>query len=114
MYNSQGYNPAAATAYLQHLQKMEDLKGKSSLKSKKSVLRFTEDKHLRAHLADDFSSYKEFDDVEPYQYLGGDELVMIPRPEEKTMRPAIRNLANFMPQQSSFAAQNLEDLVKRK
>merc|ERR1719154_969670 len=36
---------------------------------------------------------------------------MIPSPEEKTMRAAIRNLANFMPQQSSFAAQNLEDLA---
>ena len=112
LYTSQGYNPAAATAYLQHIQKMEDLKGKASLKCKKSVLRFSEDKHLRAHLADDFSSYKEFDDVEPFQYLAGDEPVMIPSPEEKTMRLAIRNLANIMPQQSSFAAQNLEDLVK--
>ena len=111
LYTSQGYNPAVATAYLQHLQKMEDLKGKSSLKCKKSVLRFSEEKHLRAHLADDFSSYKEFDDVEPFQLMASDEPVMIPRPEEKTMRPAIRNLANFMPLQSSFAAQNLEDLV---
>ena len=112
LYTSQGYNPANVTAYLQHLQKMEDLKGKSSLKCKKSVLRFSEEKHLRAHLADDFSSYKDFDDVEPFQLMASDESVMIPRPEEKTMRPAIRNLANFMPLQSSFAAQNLEDLVK--
>ena len=112
LYTSQGYNPANVTAYLQHLQKMEDLKGKSSLKCKKSVLRFSEEKHLRAHLADDFSSYKDFDDVEPFQLMASDEPVMIPRPEEKTMRPAIRNLANFMPLQSSFAAQNLEDLVK--
>ena len=113
LYTSQGYNPAAATAYLQHLQRMEDLKGKSALQCKKSVLRFTEDKHLRAHLAEDFSSYKEFDDVEPYQYMASDEPLMIPRPEEKTMRAAVRNLANFMPLQSSFAAQNLEDMVDK-
>merc|ERR1719154_1000601 len=36
---------------------------------------------------------------------------MIPSPEEKTMRAAIRNLANFMPKDDAFIAQNLVDMA---
>ena len=115
MYNEKGYNSAMAVTYLEHLQRMEDLKSKPNLQSKKSTLRFTDVSLLRAHMAEDFLSYKDIDGVEPYQYVASDEPIQMPKPDERHMKIATakyslkeRNLLK----QSSFAAQNLEDMVR--
>jgi len=114
MYNEKGYNSAMAVTYLEHLQRMEDLKSKPNLQSKKSTLRFTDVSLLRAHMAEDFLSYKDIDGVEPYQYVASDEPIQMPKPDERHMKIATakyslkeRNLLK----QSSFAAQNLEDMA---
>ena len=65
-------------------------------------------------MAEDFLSYKDIDGVEPYQYVASDEPIQMPKPDERHMKIATakyslkeRNLLK----QSSFAAQNLEDMV---
>jgi hypothetical protein len=51
-------------------------------------------------------------DIESYPYMGNDDPIHMPRPDERTARPASRKAGLVKPsQQSAFAAQNLEDLL---
>jgi hypothetical protein len=54
-----------------------------------------------------------FDNVEAFQYVGGDEPIMMPKPDERQARTAAKRsgLVKAPPQQAAFAAQNLEDML---
>ena len=59
-------------------------------------------------------SYKEHENVEPHQYVATDEPTQFPAPDERSMKNAPKKgaAAKTVSQQSAFAAQNLEDLVR--
>jgi len=109
--NEKGYNSSSAVSYMQHLQKHEDSKKKNNA-CKKCCLVFVKDNLLKNHVEKDHVSYKEFDEVEAYQYFS-DEPTMMPKPDERLARLAPKNAGNLSKhiQQASFAAHNLEDVA---
>ena len=115
MYNDKGYNSSSSASYLQHMQRHEDVKKRANLSCKKCCLRFIEDRHLKAHLLEDHLSFKDFEDIEPYQYVATDEPIQMPKPDERFIKTAAKKsfAIKSLPQQAAFAAQNLEDLVDR-
>ena len=53
-------------------------------------------------------------ELEPFQYIEGEEPIQMPRPDERHFRTAAKKLSgliNKSQQQAAFAAQNLEDMV---
>merc|ERR1712059_83713 len=102
-----------AVSFTQHLQKHEDIRSKSNLNCKKCALKFIDDKSLKSHAEHDHVSYKDWEDVEVYQYLPSDTPVEMPRPDERLVKTAIKksSVIKPLPQQAAFAAQNLEDMV---
>jgi len=113
LYGEKGYNSGNAVAYMQHLQKHEDCKNKTSTFCRRCVLRFVDDKTMKTHLAEDHASYRDFPDWEPYQYVSTDSPVQMPKPDERQMKLAEKHnwAMRSIPQQAAFAAQNLEDLA---
>ena len=111
LYTDKGYNSSTSANYLEHMQKHEDLKSKQSVNCRKCVLRFTDDKILKVHASEDHLSFKDFDNVEPHQYMATDQPTEMPKPDERNIKTATKKLMLPLPQQSAFAAQNLEDLA---
>merc|ERR1719369_76796 len=113
LYGEKGYNSNNAVSFMQHLQRHEDIKIKSTTSCKKCCLKFTEDKPLKAHLADDHVSFKDFDNIEVYQYVATDTPIQMPRPDERQLKVAMKKSLTVkpLPQQAAFAAQNLEDMA---
>jgi len=113
LYGDKGYNSSNAVSFMQHLQKHEDIKTKSQHNCRKCVLKFMDDKSLKTHLTDDHVSFKDFDNIEVYQYVATDNPVQMPRPDERQLKVAVKRSTNVKPlqQQAAFAAQNLEDMA---
>jgi len=113
MYNDKGYNSTSSSSYLQHMQRHEDVKKRANLQCKKCCLRFIEDRHLKNHILEDHLSFKDFDNIEPYQYVATDEPIQMPKPDERFIKTAVKKSSAIksLPQQAAFAAQNLEDLA---
>jgi len=112
LYNEKGYTSATAITFMQHLQKHEDSKNKKNV-CKKCALNFHNEGALKNHVEKDHVSFRGFDELELYQYAASDEPIMMPKPDEKQIRMAVKKsvLIPRPPQQSAFAAQNLEDMV---
>jgi len=113
LYGDKGYNSNNAVSFMQHLQKHEDIKNRNQLNCRKCCLKFIDDKSLKTHLTDDHVSFKDFDNIEPYQYVATDTPIKMPRPDEKQLKVAMRKSLTVkpLPQQAAFAAQNLEDMA---
>ena len=131
LYSDKGYNGAGSSSYLQHLQRHEDVKNKQSLQCKKCSLKFLEEKHLRAHLAEDHVSFKDYENVETSQFVPAGEPIQMAQPDERFIKVAVKknsavkvtvvsiniieifilNYHQAFSQQAAFATQNLEDLA---
>ena len=130
LYSEKGYNGTGSTSYLQHLQRHEDTKKKQSLQCKKCSLKFLEEKHVRAHLAEDHVSFKDYEEVETSQFVPAGEPIQMCQPDERFFKVAVKKnsvvkvtvvLLCFLlllfkyiqavSQQAAFATQNLEDLA---
>eukprot|EP00090_Calanus_glacialis_P030102 TRINITY_DN4841_c0_g1_i4.p1 TRINITY_DN4841_c0_g1~~TRINITY_DN4841_c0_g1_i4.p1 ORF type:complete len:1391 (+),score=553.03 TRINITY_DN4841_c0_g1_i4:337-4173(+) len=113
LYGDKGYNSNNAVSFMQHLQKHEDIKSRNQLNCRKCCLKFMDEKALRTHLTDDHVSFKDFDNIETYQYVATDTPVQMPRPDEKQLKVAMKKSLTVKPlqQQAAFAAQNLEDMA---
>jgi len=113
LYGDKGYNSNNAVSFMQHLQKHEDIKNRNQLNCRKCCLKFIDDKSLKTHLTDDHVSFKDFDNIETYQYVATDNPIKMPRPDEKQLKVAMRKSLTVkpLPQQAAFAAQNLEDMA---
>merc|ERR1719312_1311813 len=113
LYGDKGYNSNNAVSFMQHLQKHEDIKNRNQLNCRKCCLKFIDDKSLKTHLTDDHVSFKDFDNIETYQYVATDTPIKMPRPDEKQLKVARKKSLTVkpLPQQAAFAAQNLEDMA---
>merc|ERR1719369_414791 len=113
LYGEKGYNSNNAVSFMQHLQKHEDIKNRNQLNCRKCCLKFIDDKSLKTHLTDDHVSFKDFDNIETYQYVATDTPTKMPRPDEKQLKVAMKKslAVKPLPQQAAFAAQNLEDMA---
>jgi len=113
LYGDKGYNSNNAVSFMQHLQKHEDIKSRNQLNCRKCCLKFMDEKSLKTHLTDDHVSFKDFDNIETYQYVATDTPVQMPRPDEKQLKVAMKKSLTVkpLPQQAAFAAQNLEDMA---
>jgi len=112
LYGEKGYMSSIAVTFMQHLQKHEDIKNKK-YGCKKCCLNFHNEAALKVHVEKDHVSFKDFDNLEPYQYVASDEPIQMPKPDEGKARTAAKKsgFAKAPQQQSAFAAQNLEDMV---
>ena len=72
MHNEKGYNTNTSESYLQHLQRHEDLKKRQSLQCKRCKLKFLDDRHVKSHLAEDHISFRDYDNIEPYDFETGE------------------------------------------
>jgi len=113
LYGDKGYNSSNAVSFMQHLQKHEDIKTRNQLNCRKCCLKFIDEKSLKTHLMDDHVSFKDFENIETYQYVATDSPVQMPRPDEKLLKVAMKKSLTVKPlqQQAAFAAQNLEDMA---
>jgi len=113
LYGDKGYNSNNAVSFMQHLQKHEDIKSRNQLNCRKCCLKFMDEKSLKTHLTDDHVSFKDFENIETYQYVATDTPVQMPRPDEKQLKVAMKKSLTVkpLPQQAAFAAQNLEDMA---
>jgi len=112
LYGEKGYMSSIAVTFMQHLQKHEDIKNKK-YGCKKCCLNFHNEAALKVHVEKDHVSFKDFDNLEPYQYVASDEPIQMPKPDEGKARTAAKKsgFSKAPQQQSAFAAQNLEDMV---
>ena len=90
LYSDKGYNGAGSSSYLQHLQRHEDLKKRQSLHCKKCSLKFLEEKQVRAHLADDHVSFKDYEGVETDQFVPAGEPIQMVQPDERFYKGAVK------------------------
>ena len=95
LYSDKGYNGSGSSSYLQHLQRHEDVKKRQSLQCKKCVLKFLEEKHVRAHLADDHVSFKDYEDVETSHFVPAGEPIQMCPPDERLFKVAVKKPSAF-------------------
>ena len=111
LFTEKGYNSSTAVEFVQHLQSHQDNK---RIPCKKCCLSFKDDgKSMRGHMDRDHGSFKGHEGLEMYQYLANEIPIKMPRPDERGMRLAPKGIIKKLGsvQQTSFAAQNLEDLA---
>ncbi len=111
LFSDKGYNSTVAAAFMSHLQAHQDAR---KVACKKCCLAFKDEKKVKAHAEKDHLSFKSFDGLESYQYLGAEKPTKMPRPDERGLKLAPKK--SYAPklghvQQTAFAAQNLEDLA---
>ena len=78
------------------------------------IFSFKDDvKLFRGHHERDHGSFKNHEGLEMYQYLANETPLKMPKPDERGLRLAPKGTVKKMGsvQQTSFAAQNLEDLA---
>ncbi|XP_059085785.1 uncharacterized protein LOC131882601 [Tigriopus californicus] len=107
--SDKGYSSNVAVSFVQHLQEHQDKK----LTCKKCCLTFLKDGSMRKHIERDHASYRSFEKLERYTYMGNETPLKIPKPIERNVRLAVRKPAwiKSVQQQTAFAGQNLEDLI---
>lgn len=107
--SDKGYSSNVAVTFVQHLQEHQDKK----LECKKCCLSFLKDGSMRKHVERDHASYRNFENLERYTYMGNETPLRVPKPVERNVRIAVRKPAwiKSVQQQTAFAGQNLEDLI---
>jgi len=110
LWGDKGYNTHAAISFMQHIQKHQDMKKK--LDCKKCALTFINEQTLKSHVEKDHVSFKDYEDVECYQYVATDSPVIVPKPDERMFKAAPPKKEGLKPSiQHAFAAHNLEDVA---
>ncbi len=111
LYKEYGYSSQVAVGFLNHLLQHKN----SGVKNlcRKCRLKFITAGELKTHVEKDHLSYRNFKDVEAYNYPGGERPIDFPSPNENFYKYANRksHYMRFPTQQSTFAQQNLEDLA---
>eukprot|EP00095_Tigriopus_kingsejongensis_P004720 maker-scaffold931_size79642-snap-gene-0.11 protein:Tk04720 transcript:maker-scaffold931_size79642-snap-gene-0.11-mRNA-1 annotation:"pogo transposable element with znf domain" len=107
--SDKGYNATMASSFVQHLQWHQNKK----TPCKRCCLTFHNEPLLKAHIEKDHVSFKGFENLERYTYMGNETPIKMPKPLSKNFRSSARKsgLVKNPQQQTAFAAQNLEDLV---
>ena len=106
LYSDKGYNSTTSDCFLKHLQRHEDIRKKQNLHCKKCSLKFLDERQVKSHLAEDHVSFKDFDNVEAYEFetegmfktrelpcnilYSSGEPIQIPLPDERGMKVATK------------------------